>query len=270
MIGKIFDIKEFSTRDGPGIRTTVFFKGCPLNCVWCHNPEGISFNSQLMVKTARCKGCGKCQKECSHPECAPFERCLHICPEGLISLCGEDITAEKLAEKLLKNVEFYENGGGITFSGGEPLAQAKFLEEVIEKLDGKLHLAIETSGFAKPQVFERIINLLDYIMMDIKLADSVEHKKYTGVDNDLILENLKILQKSNKEYVIRVPLIPGITDSEENLKEIAHLVGDSRVELLPYNDLAGAKYPMIGKEYPLDINGKSKPDISFFKNAVLL
>ena len=179
MTGTIFDIKEFSLHDGPGARTTVFLKGCPLRCRWCHNPEGLKREEQLMVKTARCKSCGRCFMPCEHPECQLFKRCIHACPEGLVEISGKKIEAKELAGILMRNADILNfNNGGITISGGEPLMQWEFVEELIESLD--CHTAIETSGYAEKDIFKRIIDKVDYILMDIKLADREEHKKYTG------------------------------------------------------------------------------------------
>ena len=252
MTGMIFDIKECSLHDGPGIRTTVFFKGCPLRCAWCHNPEGLKKEKQLMVKTARCKGCGKCFVPCKHPECQAFERCVHACPDGLVEICGEVVESKDLANKLMKNADIFKrNKGGITISGGEPLAQWQFLEEVLDNLD--CHKAIETSGYADEEVFKRIIEKVDYVLMDIKLADREMHKKYTGVYNDKILNNFEILKKSGKAYVIRTPLIPRVTVTDENIKAIKQIIGSSQWEKLPYNELACLKYKMLGMKYENDL-----------------
>lgn len=251
MTGTIFDIKEMAVHDGPGIRTTVFLKGCPLRCQWCHNPEGFKKEPQLMYKEARCIDCKQCQKECNHPECKPFGRCLHICPENCITVVGKEYTSDELAIELRHSAEMLGNKfGGITFSGGEPLFQADFLLEVIEKLKG-IHLCIETSGFVKSEIFKKVIDKLDFLIMDIKLADSELHKKYTGVNNELILENFEILKDSGKPYIIRTPLIPNITDTKENLEKIKEIIGDSEWEHIPYNALAGAKYKMLSMDYLL-------------------
>ena len=252
MTGTIFDIKEFSLHDGPGARTTVFLKGCPLRCRWCHNPEGLNPQKQLMVKTARCRQCGKCCIPCEHPECQPYHRCIHACPEGLVEICGKEMEASELVQKLMKNKDILElNHGGITISGGEPLMQPEFVCELLEQLD--CHTAIETSGYAEEMVFRKVIDKVDYVMMDLKLADREEHKRYTGVYNDLILKNFEYLKKSGREYVIRTPLIPGITDTEENLYRIRQIIGDSKWEKLPYNQMAGVKYPMLGMVYDLSV-----------------
>lgn len=267
MTGVVFDIKEFSLHDGPGGRTTVFLKGCPLRCRWCHNPEGLLPKPQLMVKTATCEGCGRCRMPCTHPECRELGRCIHACPHGLIALAGERMEAAELAARLRAQEDILAmNGGGVTVSGGEPLLQSDFVTELCGHLRG-MHLALQTSGYADGDTFCRVIDGFDYIMMDIKLADPVRHREYTGVDNGPILANFRRLQESGKEYVIRIPLIPDITDTEANLRAIAAIVGDSPVELLRYNPLAGAKYPMVGMEYTLPGGENAPVDTAWFANA---
>lgn len=251
MIGTIFDIKEMAVHDGPGIRTTVFLKGCPLRCKWCHNPEGFSREPQLFIKEARCTHCNLCYKPCNHPECQPFGRCLHICPENCLTVSGRTVKVKDLARELIESAEPLGNTfGGFTFSGGEPLFQSEFLFELIDELKD-YHLCIETCGFCDSNVFKSLIKKLDFIIMDIKLADSKAHKKYTGVDNRKILENFHILKNSGKPYIIRTPLIPNITDTKENLDEIKKIICDSHWERLPYNATAGVKYKMLGIEYDL-------------------
>lgn len=251
MSGIIFDIKEMAVHDGPGIRTTVFFKGCPLRCKWCHNPEGLSFKPQLMYKEVRCIACKNCQRECNHPECQPFGRCIHACPENCLEIAGKVVEVKELVTELKTSAEVLgESFGGFTFSGGEPLAQPQFLLELIEELKD-FHLCIETSGFADSEIFKKVIEKLDLVIMDIKLADSDLHKKYTGVSNEQIIKNFEILKNSRKPYIIRTPLIPNITDTKENLSAIKELIGDSTWEKLPYNTMAGAKYKMLGIDYTL-------------------
>lgn len=253
MTGTVFDIKEFSLHDGPGPRVTVFLKGCPLRCRWCHNPEGLSPKPQLMIKQKLCTKCGKCLQPCTHSECAGLGRCLYACPNGLISLSGKEYVPEVLAEQIMKNADFYTaNGGGVTVSGGEPLAQADFVCALFDCLP--MHKAIQTSGYADSTQFKRVIDRCDYVMMDIKLVDREKHFQYTGVYNDRILENLEYLKRSGKAFVIRTPLIPGITDTEENLAAIQALLGDAPWEKLPYNTMAGAKYPMLGMQYGMEQN----------------
>lgn len=251
MDGIIFDVKEMAVHDGPGIRTTVFFKGCPLRCLWCHNPEGLSKEPQLMFKENKCRHCGMCFKPCIHSECKPFGRCVHICPENCLEIAGETVEASALADRLKKTAEVLgDTFGGFTFSGGEPLFQPDFLLETLNELSA-YHLCIETSGFADSKIFKKVIDKLDFIIMDIKIADGALHKKYTGVDNFLILKNYEILKRSGKPHLIRTPLIPNITDTPENLTAIGKIIKDSNWEKLPYNALAGAKYKMLGMEYKL-------------------
>lgn len=251
MIGTIFDIKEMAVHDGPGIRTTVFLKGCPLRCKWCHNPEGLTSEIQLMYKEARCLHCNACKRECSHPECKPFGRCIHSCPENCLNIVGKKVTAKELATELQKSADVLGPAfGGFTFSGGEPLMQPEFLLELIGLLK-EYHLCIETSGFADSKLFANVIKKLDFVIMDIKLADNDLHKKYTGVSNKKTLSNFEILKQSKKPYIIRTPLIPGITDTKDNIDAIKKIIGDSKWEQLPYNAAAGAKYKMLGLKYEL-------------------
>ena len=251
MNGVIFDIKEMAVHDGPGIRTTVFLKGCPLRCKWCHNPEGLTAEPQLMYKQARCIKCGRCKTECNHPECQPFGKCIRVCPQNCLEISGRAVEAKCLAKELKENAEILgDSFGGFTFSGGEPLAQPKFLIELMDELKD-YHLCIETSGYAKTEVFSEIAEKLDFVIMDMKIADSELHKKYTGVSNSRILENFETLRKSGKPYLIRTPLIPNITDTKENLEGIKKIIGNADWEKLPYNKMAGAKYKMLGMSYEL-------------------
>lgn len=232
--GTVFNIEEFAIYDGPGIRTAVFLKGCALRCAWCHNPEGINKSPELMVKSGR--------------------------------ISGYEISAAELAAKLRKNADFYESsGGGVTISGGEPFEQSEFLFELLGELRG-LHTAIETSGYTSGEIFARALDCVNLIIMDIKHADSAEHEKLTGMDNRLILSNLEILKASSTPFIIRVPLIPGINDSDENLSETAGLLAGAKnlvqVELLPYNKLTGAKYKALGREYNPPFDESKEPNIN--------
>lgn len=252
MTGTVFDIKECSVHDGPGVRTTVFFKGCPLKCIWCHNPEGLNKEPCVMVKHTLCKRCGLCFKGCDHEECRSFERCIHACPNGAISLAGKEYDAEELAKIILKNKVFFDaTGGGVTFSGGEPLMQYEFLIEVLSKL-GNIHTAIETSGYVKTEIFSRVLKNVSYVMMDLKLFDNEAHKKFCSVSNEIILENAKVLMDSGIDFEFRTPIIPGITDTDENLSRIQHFTKGFKWEKIPYNNLAGLKYPMVGMEHKYD------------------
>ena len=252
MNGFIFDIKEMAIHDGPGIRTTVFFKGCPLRCQWCHNPEGLSFQTQLMYKKATCIGCKRCQKTCQHEDCKPFGRCIHACTENCLEIAGREVSATELATELKNTAEILgESFGGFTFSGGEPLAQPEFLLALAEELR-EYHLCIETSGYADTNVFKQVIDKLDLVIMDIKLVDEEEHKRYIGCSNRKILKNFEFLRSSQKPYIIRTPLIPGITDTKENLDAVKTIIGNSSWEQLPFNTMAGAKYAMLDIPYLLD------------------
>lgn len=268
MTGVIFDIKEFSIHDGPGGRFTVFLKGCPLRCMWCHNPEGLTVAPQLMYKKNMCSHCDRCKQGCNHVECEPFDRCIHACVNGCLSVSGREVTVEDLSKQLMDNADFLEMmGGGVTISGGEPMMQSEFVCALADSLPN-MHKAIQTSGYTDIDTYKRVIDKFDYIMQDIKLADRELHKKYTGVYNDKILKNIEYLKSSGKEFVFRVPLIPNITDTEDNLKGISEIVGNSPVELLPYNKLAGAKYEMLGMEYKLGTDGNKDIDFTtYFKNA---
>jgi len=251
MTGIVFDIKECSVHDGDGLRTTVFLKGCPLRCIWCHNPEGFDRQPQLMVKHTLCRKCGLCQTGCDHVECQGFDRCLHACPNGALSLSGKEYEPEALAKLLMKNKVFFDaSGGGVTFSGGEPLMQHSFLIETAAHLD--THVAIETSGYASEAVFRAVLDCVDCVIMDIKLADDDLHKKFTGVSNKQILKNAEILKNSGKRHIFRTPLIPRVTDTQENLSAIAKIIGTSRWEKIPCNTMAAFKYPMIGMEFAYD------------------
>lgn len=270
MTGVVFDIKEMTVHDGPGIRVTVFLKGCPLRCVWCHNPEGLSPKPELMVKTNGCLHCGLCRQPCGHPECAPYHRCLHVCPKGLISVCGTEMTAAEVAARVLPLKPFFEtSGGGVTLSGGEVLMQPEFAEAVLSACKG-VHRAIQTSGYAKEDVFLRVLTETDLTLFDIKQTDPEKHKKYTGVDSAPILRNLELLRESGKPFSLRVPLIPGYNDDAENLERIAVLAAKGgnlqSVDILKYNPYAGAKYAWVGRDYTAEVSGEKQvvPDLSAF------
>ena len=263
MNGTVFDIKEFSVYDGPGVRVTVFLKGCPLRCLWCHNPEGLSPHPQVMISKNACVSCGRCRVEdCpltgsvdafenGSTACKGCGRCIGKCPAALRKMSGTLYTPKALIERLKKYAPFISENGGVTFSGGEPTMQAEFLYEVLDGLP--FHKAMQTCGYCDPEVFKKLVGKLDFLFFDVKHADSEKHKLYTGVGNEKILENLKYLKESGVPFVVRVPLIEGINADRENLRKTAELLEGAknllRVELLPYNTAAGAKYEMVGKKY---------------------
>ena len=240
-VGTVFDIKQLAVYDGPGIRTTVFLKGCPLRCMWCHNPEGLSYQPQLMVSSNNCLHCGACVEACPNggKSCTVCGQCIRACPQGLRKLCGKRYTAQELAWKLLRDKDYLAAmSGGVTFSGGEPTGQPEFLLETLDRVAG-MHRAIETSGYCSGSVFEAVLARVEYVMMDLKLMDPEQHRHYTGVSNEPILENLERLKKSGRPFRIRIPVIPGVNDSEENFGAAARRLLDAddleQVELLPYH-----------------------------------
>ena len=229
--GTIFKIKRYALHDGPGIRTTVFFKGCPLACRWCHNPEGIDPRPVCMVKT--------------NPEGEAHET------------VGELMEAAELVAAIEKDQLFYdESGGGVTFSGGEPLAQPQFLEAMLEACNRRdIHAALDTSGFAPAAVLDRVLPRLQLVLFDLKIMDADLHRKYTGVSNETILENLKRIDGGSTPWRLRIPLIPAMTDTETNLEQIARFASGLKsiqgVDLLPFHRIASGKYRRLGLADPM-------------------
>jgi pyruvate formate lyase activating enzyme len=267
--GLIFDIKKYSINDGPGIRTTVFFKGCPLNCRWCHNPEGRSPSPEIMVRTARClEECSECLAVCpekalrkdgpipviDRARCTACGECAEICPTQALAIVGRRITSAELIREIEKDrVFFEESGGGVTFSGGEPLDQPEFLDEILGLCRKRnIHTAIDTCGFAPPEVLERIAPKADLFLFDLKIMDDQKHRAFTGQSNSLILENLKTLARAHTKIIVRIPVVPGINDDPENIHRAASflrtLEGISEISLLPYHKLGREKSRGIDKE----------------------
>lgn len=267
----VFDIKRFAVHDGDGLRTTVFFKGCPLRCLWCQNPEGLEAARQPVYLKKQCIGCGRCVKASDsgqvtwdggpvlHREKKDFDAVVDACPAGAIRYDSRPYTEEELMEEIRKDEVFFRHNGGVTFSGGEPLMQGDFLARILHacKEEG-IHTALESSFYGDPVLVKRIAPDLDRIFADMKLFEGDVHKEATGVFNEKIKENIGWLL-TNPEHrdkvIIRTPLIPGYTASEENIGAIARWISslypDVKYELLNYNPLAESKYEMTGKTYGL-------------------
>lgn len=269
--GKIFDVRRFSTHDGDGIRTTVFFKGCPLTCAWCHNPEGISTERRAMYFPKKCIHCGCCVQAAKHGgvqwgkdgaillnfrQQEDWDAIMQTCPTGAIAWDARCVRADELVEELLHDEPFFRHGGGVTLSGGEPLLQPEFARGVLELLQAHgVHTAIETALLVPEKNLAMVLPRLDLIFADCKLADEAAHIRATGVSNRRIKENLRYLLTSDKRdrVVVRTPMIPEFTALEENIADIAAFLAgiypEVHYELLNYNPLASAKYHLVGREY---------------------
>lgn len=252
----IFDIERNSYVDGPGIRTTVFFKGCNLRCAWCHNPESQSRAPQMMFYKNKCTGCGKCREKCPNAlkKCDLCGKCTLYCPHDAREICGKKYTADEVLCEILKDKSLYDiSNGGVTFSGGECMLQIEFLTEILKACkENGIHTAVDTAGYVPHERFEQILPYTDLFLYDVKCFDSEKHKLYTGVGNELILENLKRLFKTGTPIWIRIPIIPSINDSEEELQRIKEYIfsfgSPKKIELLPYHSMGEHKYAAIGKE----------------------
>ncbi|MBI5724114.1 MAG: glycyl-radical enzyme activating protein [Planctomycetes bacterium] len=269
--GMIFDIQRCSLHDGPGIRTTVFFKGCPLRCLWCHNPESVRPDREIAFYQEFCVGCGACAAACPHRAhriengshffdrafCEVCGRCVEACSFGAMRMTGRQCTVKEIMDEVRQDVAYYrQSGGGLTVSGGEPLLQPEFLKVLLEaaKAEG-VNTCVETGGFAPRQAFEAILPLVDLFLFDYKAARPDKHREFTGADNELILSNLDFLCRSRAAVRLRCPLVPGINDSPEHFRAIAEIAGKypavERVELLAYHNTAGHKYARHGYRNPL-------------------
>lgn len=254
MNGLIFDIQRFSVHDGPGIRTTVFMKGCPLRCKWCHNPEGLNAGIQLQFFDEKCIGCGSCGNRSNF-----FD--AEKCPAEALVTCGREIDEDELIRELLKDRDFYGNNGGVTFSGGECMLQADFVASVLKKIKSLgISTAIDTSGYVPWASFEKTLDYCDLYLYDIKCITPSVHKEYTGVDNTLILENIIRLCSAKKEIWVRTPVIPDFNNNPDEMQAIAEFVSEiptvSQTTLMPYHSFGASKYKTLGLEYPYDTNKK--------------
>lgn len=244
MTGTVFDIQRFSVHDGPGIRTTVFMKGCPLRCRWCHNPEGLKKEIQVQFFKNECIGCGKCEGRHTLEN-------TDICPSGALVKCGRETDEKELLSEVLKDRSFYRDSGGVTFSGGECLMQADFVAEMLGLIKNEgLHTAVDTCGCVPPESIMKTVENCDLYLYDIKCVDRETHIRYTGADNRIILENLRMLSETGKRIWIRTPVIPGFNDSYEEITKIAETVrslkGIEKVTLMPYHTLGKSKYETLG------------------------
>ncbi len=257
MHGTVFDIQRFSVHDGPGIRTTVFMKGCPLRCRWCHNPEGLTRTRQLQFFEKKCIGCGRCGERSKLSD-------AEKCPAEALTVCGREVTVGEVLCELLRDRVFYADEGGVTFSGGECLLQADFVAELLgQARNAGIHTAIDTCGCVPWTSIEKTVDVCDLYLYDVKCVDPIKHKEYTGVDNSLIVENLKRLSAIGKNIWVRVPIIPDFNDSVEEMEAVATLVSSlpsvKQVTLMPYHTLGASKYKTLGLEYPYDTK-KRVPD----------
>ena len=252
----IFDIERNSYVDGPGIRTTVFFKGCNLRCAWCHNPESQSKEKQMLFHKNRCTGCGKCKERCAFnlEKCEFCGKCALYCPHDAREICGKEYTVDEVMREVLKDKGIYESSaGGVTFSGGECMLQIDFLEAILKKCKEEgIHTAVDTAGHVPFEYFARILPFTDLFLYDIKCLDSEKHEKYTGVKNERILENLERLLKCGASVWVRIPVIPGVNDSVEEMGGIKAFLDASgtpeKIELLPYHAMGEHKYGALGRE----------------------
>jgi pyruvate formate lyase activating enzyme len=272
--GMIFDIDRFAVHDGPGIRTTVFLKGCPLRCLWCHSPESQSSRPEILYQEERCTACWLCIEGCpenalttgekqgravailDRAHCTACGRCADVCYPKALSVAGSRITVGALIEDVRKDLPFFRSsGGGVTLTGGEPLLQPAFSYNFLLACTQQgIHTALETTGYAQWEVLTRLSRVTNLFLYDVKFIDADCHKRYTGVSNDRILNNLRFLTKLNCEIQVRVPCIPRINDGEAQIRALAQVVSEMGIQsiaLLPYNAAAGAKYRWLGRHYTL-------------------
>lgn len=285
----IFNIQKFSLHDGPGIRTTVFFKGCPLRCTWCANPESIRPGPQVLWEAAKCVRCGMCAGACrtgairieddkvavAHKECTGCGACARACPEGALTLSGKEYGVEEILAICLQDRDFYdESGGGVTLSGGEVMMQPLFARELLRRLKEEgVHTAIETNGFVKTGIFRGVADAADLLLFDVKHYDGQKHIEGTGVDNSLILENLRWAIGLGKKVLVRTPVIPGYNDSLADAAGFAQTLAAipvDTVQLLPFHQFGQNKYESLGMTYAMAaLPQLHKEDLAAFREALL-
>lgn len=275
----VFDIKRYAINDGPGIRVTVFLKGCPLSCEWCHNPEGMSKKREKLYTASKCIGCKQCVDVCEQnvciltPEgivtdkeaCILCGKCAEVCPTKATEISGEAMSVEDLMKIIRRETLIMDQSeGGVTFSGGEPLMHNRYLLEILEACGREgIHRCVDTTGFANTEVLLKVASKTDHFLYDLKMMDSDKHKKYTGVPNEKILENLKVLSANGTSFDIRIPLIGGVNDDEENIQQTAVFITTlkskpNRIQILPYHNIASKKYEKLGGVYEQGI--MAEPD----------
>lgn len=270
-MGRVFNIEKYAIHDGPGIRTTVFFKGCPLHCWWCHNPEGQNPENELIYRESRCIGCGACVEKCpnkalslssghvavNRKSCIVCGACASVCPTEALSIAGKEMSTAGVISEIERDMPFYEESeGGVTFSGGEPLLQPDFLEALLNECkDRDVHTTLDTSGYASRSVFDRVKSKVDLFLYDIKSMNKAKHRRFTGVSNHLILTNLQRLAKDRCDVAISIPIIPRINDDQENIRRAGEFISSMQnveyVSLLPYHDAGIEKYKNLGRLYRL-------------------
>lgn len=273
MKGIIFDIQKFALHDGPGIRTVVFLKGCPFNCVWCCNPESINPDPQLAFDENKCNNCGLCSGECPHgvlkksnetltvdfEACNGCGKCIDHCSKEALKIYGYESDTASILKEVMKDADYFQNsGGGITLSGGDPLFQFDFAFDLLSSAKALgLNTCVESEGYGTIEQFKRLLPVVNHFFFDYKITDDFLHKKYTGVSNQVVLENLRFLAENNADITLRCILIPGINDNEEHFRAIAkisnHYSSVKAVEIMAYHDFGSGKYRQIGKTlYPIE------------------
>ena len=266
--GRIFDIQRFSIGNGPGIRTTVFLKGCPLSCKWCHNPESIRPGVQLMHDAKLCKWCGACERICPYQAiciskngytvhrktCVLCGACEKACNYSALKIVGREMDAEELLEIIRRDRAYYQSsGGGVTFSGGEPTMQPEFLLYMLERIKQEgISTAIDTCGWCKESIFEKVLDWADFILFDLKHMDAEEHRKLTGKGNEVILKNFISAVKKNKQLIVRYPMIPGLNDSYQNIRQMCEFLKQwdiSDLDVSVYHNYGQSKYEGLDMPY---------------------